>query len=187
MTEERFSDRMRRERIQTITRAAAHLLAEKGVADLRLDEVARRSGVAKGTIYLDFGSKEELLEAARGMCREEVLETIHQRASSVVDPVQRLRAVLRTIAELPFERPYLDAIFTTADPASGSWPDAQLSAVVAEFVAEARTASGVRVGPDAELAAQAILATTIVPAWRRTVSERGADHAVERVLRALSA
>lgn len=43
--------------------AALSLFVEKGFAATRADEVARRAGVSKGTLYLYFPSKEELLKA----------------------------------------------------------------------------------------------------------------------------
>jgi AcrR family transcriptional regulator len=44
--------------------AAMALFAEKGYAATRTEEVAARAGVSKGTLYLYFASKEELLKAA---------------------------------------------------------------------------------------------------------------------------
>ena len=44
--------------------AAAGLVAEVGLNSFTIDEVARRSGVAKTTIYRHFDSKNELLIAA---------------------------------------------------------------------------------------------------------------------------
>jgi AcrR family transcriptional regulator len=44
--------------------AAMALFAEKGYAATRTEEVAARAGVSKGTLYLYFPSKEELLKAA---------------------------------------------------------------------------------------------------------------------------
>jgi AcrR family transcriptional regulator len=43
--------------------AALELFAEKGFAATRSEEVAARAGVSKGTLYLYFPSKEELLKA----------------------------------------------------------------------------------------------------------------------------
>ena len=40
--------------------AALEVFVEKGYAAARLEDVARRAGVTKGTIYLYFPSKEEL-------------------------------------------------------------------------------------------------------------------------------
>ena len=47
-----------------ILEAGFREFAEKGFAGARLDSVAIRAGVAKGTIYLYFDSKEALFEAA---------------------------------------------------------------------------------------------------------------------------
>ena len=46
-----------------IRAAALEVFIEKGFAEARLDDVAARAGVAKGTIYLYFASKEALFEA----------------------------------------------------------------------------------------------------------------------------
>lgn len=46
-----------------IMAAALDLFVERGFAATRLDEVAARAGVSKGTLYLYFSSKEELFKA----------------------------------------------------------------------------------------------------------------------------
>ena len=43
--------------------AALELFVDKGFAATRLTDVAARAGVAKGTLYLYFGSKEALFRA----------------------------------------------------------------------------------------------------------------------------
>ena len=43
--------------------AALDLFVERGYAATRLDDVAARAGVSKGTLYLYFSSKEELFKA----------------------------------------------------------------------------------------------------------------------------
>ena len=50
-------------RRQAILEAALAVFAERGFAAARLDDVAARAGVAKGTLYLYFHSKEALFEA----------------------------------------------------------------------------------------------------------------------------
>jgi AcrR family transcriptional regulator len=51
------------ERPGEICAAALDLFAEKGFAAARLDEIARRAGVSKGTLSLYFTDKEELFRA----------------------------------------------------------------------------------------------------------------------------
>lgn len=46
---------------EKIIRSAIELFAGKGFHETKVDEIAERSGVAKGTIYLYFSSKEDLL------------------------------------------------------------------------------------------------------------------------------
>lgn len=55
--------RRKAERPQELLDAALNLFVEKGFAATRIDEVAARAGVSKGTLYLYYASKEELLKA----------------------------------------------------------------------------------------------------------------------------
>jgi AcrR family transcriptional regulator len=58
------SRRRRKEtRPQELLDAALSLFVEKGFAATRSEEVARRAGVSKGTLYLYYPSKEELFKA----------------------------------------------------------------------------------------------------------------------------
>mgnify|MGYP002789019069 CR=1 FL=1 len=47
-----------------LVEAALALFVERGFAATRIDDIAARAGVGKGTLYLYFDSKEALLEAA---------------------------------------------------------------------------------------------------------------------------
>lgn len=51
------------ERPREICAAALEVFAEKGFAAAKLDEIARRAGISKGTLYLYFKDKEELFRA----------------------------------------------------------------------------------------------------------------------------
>ncbi len=55
--------RRKQDRPQELLDAALELFVEKGFAATRSEEVAARAGVAKGTLYLYYPSKEELLKA----------------------------------------------------------------------------------------------------------------------------
>lgn len=59
------SKRQRRkaERPAELLEAALEVFAEKGFAAARMDEIAARAGVSKGTAYLYFESKEDLFRA----------------------------------------------------------------------------------------------------------------------------
>lgn len=51
------------DRPREIRTAALDVFSEKGFAAARLDEIARRAGVSKGTLYLYFKDKEDLFRA----------------------------------------------------------------------------------------------------------------------------
>ena len=62
-TETTQSRRRKDDRPAELTAAALELFVEKGFAATRLDDVAARAGVSKGTLYLYFDSKEALFKA----------------------------------------------------------------------------------------------------------------------------
>ena len=49
-------------KLAAILDAALDVFSDKGFAEARLDEIAARAGVAKGTVYLYVSSKQDLLE-----------------------------------------------------------------------------------------------------------------------------
>jgi AcrR family transcriptional regulator len=61
-TEPRWA-RRKHARPEEITAAALESFVERGYAGTRLEDVAARAGVSKGTLYLYFANKEELFKA----------------------------------------------------------------------------------------------------------------------------
>ena len=55
--------RRKEARPEEITAAALELFVERGFAATRLEDVAARAGVSKGTVYLYFANKEDLFKA----------------------------------------------------------------------------------------------------------------------------
>src|SRR6476646_4259352 len=77
-----------------IIEAAFQVFGECGLANARLQDIAERAGVSKGTIYLYFPNKEELF---REMIRRTVVSAI-ERAEQVVTrgtPTAQLLASMR--------------------------------------------------------------------------------------------
>lgn len=91
------SSRQRRKEARPAELAAAALVlfVEKGFAATRLDDVAARAGVSKGTLYLYFDSKEALF---RAVIEESVLPLIDASEARVEalldDPARLLRELL---------------------------------------------------------------------------------------------
>lgn len=90
-----FRWRRRKEaRPAELTAAALELFVEKGFAATRLDEVAARAGVSKGTLYLYFDSKEELFKA---VVREGLLPLLAEGETLVANASVSASELFRSI------------------------------------------------------------------------------------------
>ncbi|MBS0354837.1 MAG: TetR/AcrR family transcriptional regulator [Proteobacteria bacterium] len=87
--------RRKEARPSELAAAALSLFIEKGFAATRLDEVAARAGVSKGTLYLYFDSKEALFKA---VIEEGVLPLFDEMEAKLEtlrdDPERLLREIL---------------------------------------------------------------------------------------------
>jgi AcrR family transcriptional regulator len=100
-----------------LTDAAGALIAEKGVAGLRIQELTGRADVALGSFYNHFASKEELVEAV-------VTDTIDARAQAIVadlaaitDPARAVSFATRRVIRIAYEDPDLAWLFVNLDRA----------------------------------------------------------------------
>src|SRR3954452_9398043 len=97
--EEKRWARRKEERPGEIVAAALGCFAERGFSGTRLDDVAARAGVTKGTLYLYFANKEELFKA---VVRESFLPLLErvtgETAGGPEDPAERLRRGVKFLA-----------------------------------------------------------------------------------------
>ncbi len=90
--------------------AALELFMEKGFETTRVEDIARRAGLSKGSVYLYFSSKEALLEGLVQRAVVPVADNALSLAHSAGDdPKAAIVMVLRTLAER-FSDPRLVAI-----------------------------------------------------------------------------
>lgn len=81
-----FRRRRKEARPAELLEAALTLFVEKGFAATRSEEVAKAAGVSKGTLYLYFPSKEELLKAVIQHFLGAEIETGVQEAAAAAGP-----------------------------------------------------------------------------------------------------
>jgi len=72
------------ERREVIVQAAAALLRRDPSARFSVEELARRAGLAKGTVYLYFGTREEVLLALHQQQAQELFDVV-ERALAAAD------------------------------------------------------------------------------------------------------
>jgi len=99
VTEPRFSARRRDDaragdKRERILRAAVKVFARKGFYASRVSEIAKAAGVADGTIYLYFKSKDELLTSLFEDRITRLLEVLHREVEAVPSGPGRVRRVV---------------------------------------------------------------------------------------------
>ena len=67
---------------EKILKAAVNIFSRKGFHQAQVEEIARRAGVGKGTIYLYYPGKSELFAAAVSEGLENIIEKIKQELES---------------------------------------------------------------------------------------------------------
>jgi AcrR family transcriptional regulator len=92
-----------------LLRAAQQLIEEGGYGAASVAAIAERAGVAAGTLYRHFDSKQELfVEVFRSVCaREERAMRAASAEMASASAVQRLQEVLATFAERALRNPRL--------------------------------------------------------------------------------
>ena len=85
--------RRKAERPGDISAAALATFAEKGFAGARLEEIAQRAGVSKGTLYLYFETKQDLF---RAVVQEVVVPNVETIRSAVLAADLPFAGILRS-------------------------------------------------------------------------------------------
>lgn len=88
------------ETAQEILRSAASLLAERGFAEVSVDDVARDAGVTRGAVYHHYRNRLGLFTAVAGQLQAEVAAAIITAAESAGDtPQEQLRVGCHTFLD----------------------------------------------------------------------------------------
>jgi AcrR family transcriptional regulator len=108
-TRRRRTAQRRTERAGRILEAATELVLRWGYDKTTIDDVARRAGVAKGTIYLHWSSREELFAALMRWDRAEMIGAVRRRLRE--DPSSAtLPGLVGHLARELHRRPLLRAV-----------------------------------------------------------------------------
>jgi len=94
-----------------ILAAAERIFARHGFFAARVSEIAKDAGVADGTIYLYFKSKDDLLISLFESRMKQVNETL-KKAIAGLSPVEQLRAFIRAYLRLINDEPNAAEVLT---------------------------------------------------------------------------
>lgn len=88
-----LKEKQRQEREALILKAAEDVLMEKGYHETSVDEIAARVGIAKGTVYLHFPSKEDLVVAIFERDMQQLLQSIDSTMESMTTAREKIEAI----------------------------------------------------------------------------------------------
>ena len=172
-------------RPREICAAALDVFGEKGFAAAKLDEIARRAGVSKGTLYLYFKDKQDLF---RAVVRDTVapnIEAVQQAVLAAELPfAEVVRMFLARFAEVTSRVP-VGAVAKMVIGESRNFPElakvwhdqvaSRALAMLATLIADAQKRGEVREG-DPRLHAFTLVGAMLMGVlWRETLQPAGGE------------
>ncbi len=90
---------LRARRRQDLVHAAIEIFAQQGYQRTEVQQIADAAGVAKGTVYRYFPSKQALFLAAADYSMQCLTDAVDQAVEGVDDPIARLRTAAHAVAD----------------------------------------------------------------------------------------
>jgi len=179
---------------EAILDATDALLSRYGYKKMTIDDLAREVGIGKGSVYLHFTSKEEIVLSHIDRIIEQLKGRLAAIAANDEKPAERLRKMLvaRVLHRFESVQHYtqnLNDLLSAIRPRFLARREDYFTQEARIFasVIEAGQRSGDFAGGDAQtLAESLILATNSLLPFNLTVEELGAQHAVEAKVRQLA-
>ena len=173
------------DRPREICAAALELFAERGFAGTRVDDIAARAGVSKGTLYLYFKDKEEIFGA---VVRNTVAPNIAMIRDSVAASDVPFRLLVQSLLERfvdMTERLPIGAVAKIVIGESRNFPElakvyhdlvvSEAIAIVSGLIRKAQAKGDVRPG-DPRLYAMTLIGPMLMALlWRETFEPIGAE------------
>jgi len=97
---------------ERILDAAERVFAQHGFFAARVSEIAKQAGVADGTIYLYFKSKDELLISLFESRMERFNQLLGEAIAGAASPTEKLLAIVRTYLGLVREQQMVAEVLT---------------------------------------------------------------------------
>ena len=119
---------------EAILRAATRVFAESGYFNSKVADIARVAGVADGTVYLYFKSKEDILHSIFERNTSEAIEEGREELRKIEDPREKLRRIARHHLERLGSDRDLAVVFQVELRGSTKFMEAFSAAGLAEYL-----------------------------------------------------
>jgi TetR/AcrR family transcriptional regulator, fatty acid metabolism regulator protein len=179
-----------------ILRAATEVFARNGFFQSQVADVARAAGVAAGTVYLYFRSKDHLLVSIFDQVMADAIDQGRATLATVADPLERLRTIARLHLERLGRDRHLAVVFQVELRQSTKFMEQfsttklrEYLGIIRDTIASAQSAGLVRPGVNPTLAAKMLfgaldeMATNWMLSRRRYALADVADEVVDLFVR----
>ncbi|GAB3802136.1 TetR/AcrR family transcriptional regulator [Spirosoma humi] len=179
-------NRRKEARPTEIIEAAMQVFIEQGFAAAKLDDVAKRAGIVKGTLYRYYDTKEDLFRAVVQFAVETHLQAIEQVASAFQGSLRELVPTLLIRAAEGMGQSHIPALARLVISESRSFPDlariwhdnivAKLLSLLTSLITEAQARGEVQSG-DPKVHAFSIVGPIVMALLFHEVLGTASDHA----------
>ncbi|SFX31716.1 transcriptional regulator, TetR family [Thermoactinomyces sp. DSM 45891] len=94
---------MRHQKVDVILQAAVEVFSDQGFDQAKMDDIAQAAGVAKGTIYYHFKSKEDLFTGLMDEGMEKLIDCVKRHIDSEDSPVDQMHGLIRAHSQFFME------------------------------------------------------------------------------------
>lgn len=152
------------DRRRMILDVAERLLEHYGLSKTTVADIAREAAIGVGTVYLEFGSKDDIIGQVARSKHRAILEHLDAVATSDGPVTQRLRSLLGARARLFVELASCgthapDLVHCRCDPVQQSWREYQRAehGIVSRLLREGAEVGELAAVSDPDRAARAVL------------------------------
>jgi len=96
-------------------REALEMIAERGLAALAIEPLARRMGITKGSFYWHFPNREALLEQSLKLWEEHDSRNLNTALGAIAEPRDRLISFFRSVSHERLTHDVFSALCAAAD------------------------------------------------------------------------
>ena len=97
-------------RKQELLQIAYRMFLQKGYEETSVDEIISQAGIAKGTYYYYFETKEQMLEEVIGMMIEQEMQAAEQILQTDLPVPQKIVGIITSLRPAPAESPIEEAL-----------------------------------------------------------------------------
>ncbi|MCQ6563484.1 TetR/AcrR family transcriptional regulator [Paenibacillus mendelii] len=150
---------------ETITQVAIELFKQKGYENVTVEEIALKSGIAKGTFFNYFQKKEHLLLHIVNSYMQLMDQIVHRHHEGTVK--ERLLRILRDILSIYFRHPGLlrlalvETIKSTIETKDASTNITMFRETLGTIITEAKQSGALRSSWDPNMSASVIVGVFI--------------------------